>query len=161
MLSRAAWAGIRARGSGLKTGVRPDARSGSWLPVFFSTPVTAITSFPAMLWHSDFVLPLTRNESGAASSHWGVECWRPLLFCPSKNLRACARLLRRRLAAGENARSDFHLVVVAIGGPERPDEPVETATGGGAHGDDGGHPESLAAEQDGRVIDRDDALAGD
>lgn len=51
-----------------------------------SCAVTAVTSFLARLWHSESVLPTSGKDSGAASSHWGVECWRPLLFVQQKNL---------------------------------------------------------------------------
>ena len=59
-------------------------------------PVTAITSFPTPLWHPESVLPTSGKDSGAASSHWGVERWRPLRVpgkepCPHASVALAGR----------------------------------------------------------------------
>src|ERR1700679_3187742 len=74
--------------------------------------------------------------------------------------RGKAALRQRHPIAINDARRNFQLVVVAIGGPERPGRWVEgSGVAGGAHGDRGGHPELPAAEQNRRVVDSDDPLA--
>jgi hypothetical protein len=73
-----------------------------------------------------------------------------------------AELWRGCLASRKDARLDFQPVVVAIGGPKRPDDHVEgSGTAGITHGDRGGHPEDFAAEQDRRIVDGEDPLADD
>jgi hypothetical protein len=72
----------------------------------------------------------------------------------------CGESGRRFLEARKDARLDFELVVVVIGGPERPDDRVKgSGTAGDTHGDRGGHPKGLATEQDRRIVDGEVPLA--